>query len=157
MVYVGRFGRGNDLFICSIRRAIADVVPDRSGEQPRVLQHHSEQRAKVAAGIILDVVMVYEYIAAVEFVIAHQQFDDRRLPCAGVADYGDARSGFCDVIEILDYRLARFVSECDIAEAYLTLMGNGVELYLGRVVSSEGVFFLFLFDKLKYPLSCGSR
>ena len=36
-------------------------------------------------------------------------------------------------------------------------MGNGVELYLGRVVSSEGVFFFLFLDKLKDPLSCGSR
>ena len=55
--------------------SIGDIVADRAVKQPRILQHHAEQAAQVAAldSVISDA--VNRDAAAIHFVEPHQQVD----------------------------------------------------------------------------------
>ena len=65
---------------------IADVLPDRPLEQPRVLQHHPGPTAHLVARHQRDVPAVEGDVATVELVEAHEQVDQGGLPRAGRSD-----------------------------------------------------------------------
>ena len=57
-VDVGGPGRLEDLLLGGVEVAVGDVLADRAAEQPRVLQHHADVRAQLAAAHLGDVVAV---------------------------------------------------------------------------------------------------
>ena len=73
--------------------AVADVLADRAGEQPRVLQHHARAGAHVAATQVGDVLAVEQDAAAVELVEPHDEVDEGGLAGAGRADDRDRLAG----------------------------------------------------------------
>ena len=85
VVDVGGLGGGDDLLVGRARLAVGDVVADRAGEQPGVLQHHAERAAHLVAGEVAVVDAVEEDAPGVDLVEAHEQVDDGGLARAGRA------------------------------------------------------------------------
>ena len=70
---------GLDLLITGPGPPVADVLADRAGEQPRVLQDHAGAATHVVARHGGDVAPVDEDASAVELVEAHEQVDQGGL------------------------------------------------------------------------------
>ena len=114
-----RPGRGEDLLLRRADLPVGDVVPDRSGEEPGVLQHHAEDSAHIFAAQVGGIDAVEADATGVDFVEAHQQVDNRRLACAGRSHDRDRLAGSRLQVEVGDQRLLRFVAERHVLE------GNG--------------------------------
>ena len=104
---------------------------------------------------ISDVVSVYGYAAAVEFVESHQQFDDGGLACACRSDDGYTLSRLCLECEIVYHRFVCIVSEGHMIECHLTFHSSRRKCELRSCVD---ICLLFLIDEFEDPLSrcsCG--
>ena len=82
----------DDFLFRGVGAAIGDVVPDRSGTEPGLLENHSVAAAKRLAGQIPNVAAVHYDGSGADVIEPHQQVDQRSLPAAGGADDGDALS-----------------------------------------------------------------
>ena len=116
-VDVRRPCRLEDLLVGGVEVAEGDVLPDGAAEQPRVLQHHADVRAQLAARASGRCRCRRVVIApAVEFVEAHDQVDERGLAGAGRADDGDGLAGLGDERQVGDQRVVRVVGERHVVE-----------------------------------------
>ena len=75
----GHFCRLLDLCIGRIQPAIADIFPDRSGKQVRILQHHCDITAQVFSSNLADIHAIHQDFSAVDLVKPVDQVRDRRL------------------------------------------------------------------------------
>ena len=93
VVRLRRLRRLHDRSSLRVLAAVGDVLANRAGEQPRVLQHHAEHAPQRAALQLADVDAVHANRAAVDVVEPHQQVDERRLAGAGRTDDRDHLPG----------------------------------------------------------------
>lgn len=123
--------------------AIADVFQDRTLKQPRVLQHHAEGTAQVAARIVAHVAPVDEDRAGVHIVKAHEQLDHRGLAGTGRPDDGDRFTGGHVAAPVVYDRLPGVIAEAHVAERHIAAdmlrperaaRGSGGLLRLGKEV-----------------------
>ena len=105
-----------DLVVGGALAAVADVVADGTGEQPRVLQHHAGAGAHVVAAEVGDVLTVEQDATAVELVEPHDEVDQRGLPRAGGTDDRDRLAGLDAERQVGDERPLRCVGEADVLE-----------------------------------------
>ena len=116
-VDVRRRRRGDDLLLRGVRAAVGDVLADRAGEQPRVLQHHAGARAQVVAGHAHRVDAVEGDPPALDVVEPHDEVHERRLAGAGRSDDRDgAARASPSRLRPVDERLVGAVAERDILE-----------------------------------------
>ena len=142
-VDVGGPGRLHDLLVARVRPRVGDVVADRAGKEPGVLEHHADPGPQVVPCHVGDVHAVEGDPARVQLVEAHDEVDERRLAGAGRADDGDRLARLDDEVESVDERLLRGVGERDLLERDATvrvvdtLRRNGVRLLLRGVEDGE--------------------
>ena len=67
--------RCNDLFICGIQTAIADIFHNCSVEQPGILQDHTKQLTQLTSVKVLDVMTIDQDLSGIDIIEPHQQFD----------------------------------------------------------------------------------
>ena len=116
VVHAGGARGGADLVLGRALAPVGDVLADGAAEQPRVLQHHAEQAAQVAARHVLRVHAVHDDAPAVDLVEAQQQVDQRGLAGAGGPDDGHGLAGLHVQGEVLDERRVGQVAERDVLE-----------------------------------------
>ena len=110
-VGMGSLGGGDHLVHGSVRLAVGDVLPHRTGAQPGVLQHHAVAAAQGSAGHIPDIRAGHPDAAAVYIIEPHKQVDEGGLAAAGGAYDGDALTGLHVQRKPLDERTAGQVAE----------------------------------------------
>ena len=96
--------------------AIGNVVIDRPGEQPGILQHHAEARAKGCPVHGPRIHAVDRDRAGIHIVKPHEQVHDRRLAAARRTDDGDLLSRRHVDAQVLDQRMRRIVGEADMVK-----------------------------------------
>jgi len=111
-----RLGGGAHFVVGRTLAAVGDVVVDRAGEQPGVLQHHAEQVAQVVARHVVRVDAVDSNATVVDLVEAQEQVHERRLARAGGADDRHGLAGLDVQREVLDERSVRDVAERHVFE-----------------------------------------
>ena len=107
----GHFCRLLDLCIGRIQPAIADIFPDRSGKQVRILQHHCDITAQVFSSNLADIHAIHQDFSAVDLVKPVDQVRDRRLARAGTADKRDLLSRFRIQGNMLQNRMTRHIAK----------------------------------------------
>src|SRR5207253_6435223 len=105
LVDVRRRPRGHDFAHRRAFLAVSDVVADRPGEQPGVLQDHAERAPDDVAWQLARIDAVEADRAAIDLVEAHEQIDDGRLAGARRANDRDRLSRRNIEAEVLDERL----------------------------------------------------
>ena len=122
----------DDLFLGRAFFAVGDVVPDRAGEEPCVLQHHPEHPADRIARDFTRVNAVDADASRVDVVKAHQQVHDGRLARARRSHDRDRLARPDLQVEVGDERLVRLVPEVHVLErdlaAHLTQVGASVDV-----------------------------
>ena len=128
-------GRRDDLSIGRVRAAVADVFQDRALKQPRVLQHHAEGTAQVAARIVAHVAPVDEDRTGVHIVKAHEQLDHRGLAGTGRPDNGNRSAGGHVAAPVVDDRLLGVIAEAHVAERHIAadVLRRGGQRGVGRL------------------------
>ena len=111
LVHVGGLRGRHDLLVGRPNFSIADVLSDRTGEEPGVLEHHAEDASHVVAVEVAGIDAIEADPALVDVVEAHQQVDDGRLARPGRPDDRDRLPWPHLEIEIGDERLLRLVAE----------------------------------------------
>ncbi len=103
---VGLSGAGcpHDVVQRGVRPAEGDVVPDRLGEQERLVGDLVGVMAQARQREVAHVVAVDQDGACVHVVEAAQQAGDGRLAAAGSADDGDDLAGLHDQVEAVQHR-----------------------------------------------------
>src|SRR5690606_11743246 len=101
-VDISRLGRSNDLLLRGIRPTVSDVVPDRSPEQPGVLQHHAHAGTQVVTGHRSYVDTVEGDAPGIELVEPHHQVHQGRLTRTGRPHDRDRLTGFRDQADVVD-------------------------------------------------------
>src|SRR5439155_22252760 len=84
--------RGDDLVHGRAFLAVCDVVPDRAGEKPAVLEHHAERTPDSIAWELARVGPVQPDGTTIDVIETHEEIHDRGLPCAGGADEREGRA-----------------------------------------------------------------
>ena len=123
---------------------VYQVLPNRTLEEPGVLQNHGEHIVHRLAPQLGYRRAVYLYAAAVYLEKAHQQVDHRGLARAGRADDGHLLAGADLGGEVLDDYLVRRVriAEADVLEADRALhLGHlvGLVALVGQLLALEEV------------------
>ena len=120
-VRVGSLCRGDDLRLGRVRLADRDVFSDGCRFDPRVLKHHAVRAAQAVSRDVADVSVIYEDLAAVHVVEAHEQTDQRGLATARRTDDGNAASVRNVHGKITDEGLILRIGEGDIADINVAL------------------------------------
>jgi len=157
VVHIGGVGSGDDFLVAGSGLAVADVVHDRSGEQPGVLQDHAEAVAQVVAREAAGVDAVHVDGAAVELIEAHQQLDDRGLAGPGRTDDGHLLPGADIGGEVVDDDLAGIVAEVDVLEGDVAADGQVPVLVIDRNRIRRVRAFLRFLEELEDALGGGRR
>ncbi len=118
---MGRLGRGDDLLIGGLQPAVADILHDGAGKEPRVLQHHAKGVAQLGALNVAQVHAVHADAALVHIVEAQQQLDHGGLAGAGLAHQGNGLAGVHMAGEVADDGLVAVVSEGDVVKIHLAM------------------------------------
>ena len=105
--------------------AVSDVVADRTGEEPAVLEHHAERAPDSVARQLARIGPIEADGTTVDVVEAHEEIDDRGLPCAGRPDDRDSLARSHVEREVLDERPIRQVAEGDAVELDVTARRPG--------------------------------
>ena len=83
---MGRPGGGLDLLVGGIGAAVRQILPDSSGKQPGLLQHHAEAAAQGIPCEGHNPTAVHLDCPAVHLIKPHEQIDEGGLACPGGAD-----------------------------------------------------------------------
>ena len=89
VVRAGRPGRRLDLGVAGVRPGVRDRVPDRAGEQVRLLRDDAELVPVAGQVVVADVGAVDQDLPAGRVVEPGDELDQRGLARAGLADQGD--------------------------------------------------------------------
>ena len=103
--------RRDDLLHRGVLLAIRDVVADRPGEEPRVLQDHPESAPHDVTRQLPRVDAVEPDGTAVDLVEPHEEIDDRRLARARRSDDRDRLPRSHVEREVFDQRLVGQIAE----------------------------------------------
>ena len=135
-------------FIRCIQSAITDVFHDRSGEQPGILEHHTEHLVKFASVEVSDIVSVYLDCTLIHIIETHQEFDHGGLTCSG-------RTYDCDLLsvmyicgEVMNDDLIRVVTELYMLELYISIQT------FDRIRMFRLLYFFLFLEEFKYSLGC---
>ena len=120
-VDMGRFRRRDHFFLRSVRASHGNIVTDRSGLQPGVLEHHAVPRTQALPGHLADIMSLHGDRTVLHVIEPHKQVDKRGLAAAGRPDDGDPLSGLHIQIEITDQLLPLFIREIHMFRLYITL------------------------------------
>ena len=124
-MHMGCLCRRDDFLVRRIQSSISDIFHDRSGKQPRILEHHSEHLAQLATVEVTHIVTINQNTALVYIIITHQQLDHRRLSGSGWSDDRDLLTVFYFCREIMDDHLLRIVTELYMPEFHISLQSIG--------------------------------
>ena len=108
---MARLRRGNHFLVGRVRASHCNVLADRSGSQPCLLQHHTVAGAQTLTRRFADRHAVHRNPSARHVVKPHQQIDDRRLAAARRPDDRDALPRVRLQIQMLNQPLFRSVGE----------------------------------------------
>ncbi len=111
VIDVRGLGGGSDLLARGAFAPVRDVVPDRPGEQPRVLKNHAECPPHVVTDEVARVDAIEQDASRVDLVETHEKVDYRRLARTGRADDRDGLTRRDREAEVCDQRLLGLVLE----------------------------------------------
>ena len=114
-VGIGQLGRGVDLLIGGIQLAVADVLPDGTGEQGHILEHDAQTAAQVRLADAGDVDAIVGDGTAVDVIEAVDQVGDGGLAGTGGTDKGHLLAGLGVEGDVVQDDLLRGVAEGDTA------------------------------------------
>ena len=120
VINVGSLCSRFDLLVGRIQSAIADVLPNCSGEQPCILQYHGKMLPQLMPVKAPDIPAVQADGTAVDIVETHQELDNGRLAGARRPDNGDLLPWLYMGCEIMDDDLIRIVPEPDMVEIHFS-------------------------------------
>src|SRR6266700_3437297 len=116
VVSVGSPGGPDDLFLRGAITAIGDISADGPVEEPGILEYHTESAAQFPTFDLCNVHSIYQNLAAVDFIEAHQQVDKGCLASAGWTDNRDHLSRQDINIHILHQYGVFFITKPDMLE-----------------------------------------
>src|SRR5450756_1792285 len=116
VIGVRSLGGSHDLLLRSIVAPIGNILTDRTVEQPRVLQNHTEHGAQTAPTHRSYVDTVERDLAVLDVIETHEQVDERCLACPGRSNDGDGIALLDVEIHISDQGFGRPVAESDMIE-----------------------------------------
>ena len=134
-VGVGGLGGLHHLLVAGVKLTVADIVPDGAGEQPGVLQYHSDHGAEGFAVHVPHVDTVYGDASALHVVKTQNQIDQRGFTGSGGPHNGDLVSGTHMEIQVMDQQPVVGVSELYMVEVHISLrlFGEFLCLDLGHL------------------------
>ena len=94
--------------------SIRDILVDRSGEQPRILEHHRIRPAQTAPRQPGNVLPVHSDRPGLRVIKPHEKIDQRRLARAGRSDDRRQASRLRMETQVMEDRLTRQISETDV-------------------------------------------
>ena len=150
-MYMSRLCRLDHFLIRGVKPPVADVLHDRTVEEPGVLEHHTEHLPQLAPVEIFYIVSIHFDGSAVYIVEAHQQFDHGRLSGSGRSHDGDLLPLFYLCREIIDDDLIRIVSEMHMVKFHIALKS----FHRNRI--RHRLIFLCFIQELKDTLGCSCR
>ena len=109
----GSLCRRNHLFHGGPRLSVGDVVKDAALEQPGVLQDHGVSPEQGASCETANILPVYQHLAAVHIVKAHEKIDDGSFTSPGGADDGGKAARLCVEAQTCDNGAPGDVGEVD--------------------------------------------
>ena len=118
MIRLRRLRRVHDRLLARVVASVGDVLADRAGEEPGVLQDHPEHAAQRAALQVPDVDAIHANGAAVDIVEPHQQVDEGRLAGAGRSDDRDHPARRNLQRHVFDERLGLVVAETHVVQLH---------------------------------------
>ena len=139
-VGIGQLGRGVDLLIGGIQLAVADVLPDGTGEQGHILKHDAQTAAQVRLADAGDVDAIVGDGTAVDVIEAVDQVGNGGLTGTGGTDKGYLLAGLGVEGDVVQDDLLRGVAEGDMVKPHIALelyMAEGAILF--RDLPGQGV------------------
>ena len=121
VVDIGGIRRLHDFLVGGVHAAVADIVHDRAGMEPGILQNHAEAVTQVSPGHVRRLFAVDVDMTGIEFIETHQPLDDGRFAGAGRTDDGDLGTVMDIGTEIMDDCLFRIIAEDNVFKGDIAL------------------------------------
>ena len=141
---IGQLCGRQHLFIARIRLSIADVVPDRSGEQMRILQDDAQRTAQIVLLDQLDIDAVIGDRSFLDVVKTVDQIGDRRLSGTGRTDEGDLLSRLRIQLDVVQDGLVWHIAEGHIMEEHLSTQRHILDRTVGTRMTPCPLVGVFL-------------